>query len=114
MAMLAHLGMLVAGFVVPLVVYLTAGKDDPFVRHHSSEALNFAITYLIASFAVVPLFLAGFFLPLLLLVVVPLFFTLIIAHFVWLVMASIKAYNGEWWRYPICVRVVPGLNGATA
>jgi uncharacterized protein len=114
LAMLAHLGMLVGGFIVPLVIYLTSGKDDPFVRHHSSEALNFAITYAIASFALMPLFFIGVFLLPLLLLLIPAFFALIISQYVWLIMASMKSYRGEWWRYPICIRLVSGLNGAGA
>jgi len=28
------------------------------------------------------------------------------------VMASIKAYHGEWWRYPVNIRLVPGAYGS--
>ena len=48
MAMLSHLLAIFTGFLGPLVIYLMNGRKDPFVRHHSSEALNFQITYTIA------------------------------------------------------------------
>jgi uncharacterized Tic20 family protein len=96
---------------VPLVIYLTAGKDDPFVKHHASEALNFAITYLAASSAVMPFFIAGIFFPPLFLLIFFGLFALIVGHLVWLVMASVKAYQGEWWCYPVCIRVVRGRYG---
>ena len=45
--MLSHLGPLFGGFVLPLVMFLVA-KDKPYVRHHACEALNFAITLIVA------------------------------------------------------------------
>ncbi len=46
-AVLAHLGVAVFAIVVPLVIYLTVGKDDPDVRHHAREALNFQISFFV-------------------------------------------------------------------
>jgi uncharacterized Tic20 family protein len=114
LALLSHLGALIAGFIVPLIIYVTSGKDDPFVRHHSSEALNFAITYLFASLAMMMLFFVSIILLPLLIIVIPAFFALIISQFVWLIMAAVKASRGEWWRYPIAIRLVPGLDGEGA
>lgn len=112
LAMLAHLGLLVAGFIVPLVLYLTSGKDDPFVRHHSAEALNFSITYLFAGLACMAAFIIGFVAWPLLIVAFVGFFTLIVAHFVLLIMGAVKAYHGEWWRYPVNIRLVSGAYGS--
>ena len=108
LAMLAQLGQLVGGFVIPLVLYLTAGKDDPFVRHHSAEALNFSITYVIAFIGSFTLFLVGFLFPPLLIAVVLALMTIVVGHLVLLIMATVHAYRGEWWRYPVCIRLVPG------
>ncbi len=41
LAILSHLGPILGGFVLPLVLFLVA-KDKPYVRHHACEALNFA------------------------------------------------------------------------
>ncbi len=43
-AVLAHFGFFACWFVLPLVIRLTAGRDNEYVRHHSTEALNFMIT----------------------------------------------------------------------
>ena len=112
LAMLAHLGMLVGGFIVPLVLYLTSGKDDPFVRHHSAEALNFSITYLIAFLSCFVLFFVGIVAWPLLIVAFLGMFAIAIGHLVLLIVASIKAYHGEWWRYPVNIRLVPGAYGS--
>ncbi len=112
LAMLAHLGMLVGGFIVPLIIYLTTGAQDPFVKHHAAEALNFSITYLFASLACMVMFFVGILVWPLLIVAFLCLFTIAIGHFVLLVMASIKAYRGEWWRYPVNIRLVPGAYGA--
>ena len=114
LAMLAQLGQIVGGFILPLVLYLTAGKDDPFVRHHSAESLNMSITYVIAYLALFPLFFIGIIVWPLLLIVVPLFFIVIIGHLVLSIVAAVKAYRGEWWRYPICIRLVSGSVGSSA
>jgi uncharacterized Tic20 family protein len=111
LAMLAHLGMLVGGFIVPLIIYLTAGANDPFVKHHAAEALNFSITYVIASIGCFALFIFGFIAWPLLIGAFLAFFAIIVGHLVLLVMASIKAYHAEWWRYPINIRLVPGAYG---
>ncbi|MGZ4683166.1 MAG: DUF4870 domain-containing protein [Acidimicrobiales bacterium] len=112
LAMLAHLGMLVGGFIVPLVIYLTSGKDDPFVRHHSAEALNFSITYVFAALACMVMFFVGIVAWPLLIVAFFGLFAIAIGHLVLLIMASVKAYHGEWWRYPVNIRLVPGAYGS--
>ena len=48
MAMLAHLLGIFTGFLGPLIIWLTAGKQDPFVEDQSIEALNWQLTMLIA------------------------------------------------------------------
>lgn len=103
MAMLAHLLAIFTGFIGPLIIYLTSGRDDPFVRHHSAESLNFQITVLIAyivSFVLI-LVLVG----LLMLMVVG------IGALVLEIVGSVAAYRGEWWRYPVNIRFVSGAVG---
>jgi uncharacterized Tic20 family protein len=102
-AMLAHLLGIFVGFIGPLIIYLTAGKQDPFVRHHSAEALNFQLTVAIASIAcVILMFLViGFFL-------LP---VLIIGALVFEIQGCMAANRGEWWRYPVNIRMVSGAAG---
>ncbi len=96
----AHLSALVMfvgvpSLVGPLIVWL-AKKEDPYVEAHAREALNFNISYLI--YAIV----AGISVLLLIgLLALPFVF---IAWFVLVVVAGIKAANGEFYRYPLTIR----------
>ncbi len=115
-AVVAHAGALVLNFLsatafgllVPLVVLVTKGNSSPFVRRHASESLNFSITALLV-------FVLGG-LALGLVTVVTLGLGLIVAipvalaYFVFVVVlqivASVKASNGEDYRYPLTIRFV--------
>jgi hypothetical protein len=103
MAMLAQLLGIFTGFLGPLIIYLINGEKDPFVRHHSAEALNFQITLVIA-------YVVSFVLMLVLIGFV-LFFVVWIGSIVLMIMATLAANRGEWYRYPINIRLVPGAVG---
>jgi uncharacterized protein len=47
-SLFAHLGGIFFSFVAPLVIYLIYKDRDPFVRRHSTQALNFQIIAAIA------------------------------------------------------------------
>jgi hypothetical protein len=100
MAMLAQLLGIFTGFLGPLIIYLTNGEKDPFVRHHSAEALNFQITLVIGYIAsvVLMLVLIGF----------VTLFVVGIGGLVLMIMATVAANRGEWYRYPVNIRIVPG------
>ena len=107
-ALVAHLSALALfiGFPIvgPLVVYV-AKKDDPFVRRHAAEALNFNISVLIYS---IVLGIATF---VLIFVVVGLALipVLILGFLAWLgltILAASKAGQGEEYRYPLTIRFV--------
>ena len=108
LAMLAQLGQIVGGFLLPLILYLTVGQNEPFVKHHAAESLNLSITYVAAIFAIFPLFFLGFVVPPLLILVVPVMFVVIFGHLGLAINATVKAYRGEWYRYPVLIRLVPG------
>ncbi len=103
-AMFAHLGQLlglvtgIGGFVVPLILMLTKGKESDFVRRAAVESLNFWITGIIAGIvAFVLLFvLIG-------IVLLPL------VGIIWLALpiyAGIKANEGIDYRYPFNLRLI--------
>lgn len=98
-AIIAHvLPLLGFALIGPLVVYLIKKDDDPFVRHHAAEALNFQISltiYAIISGILVLLFIG--IIMLLALAVFALVFTII---------AAIRASNGELYSYPMTIRLV--------
>ena len=102
-ALAAHVGTFVAawfamGFLAPLIIMLVKGNDSAFVRRHAVESLNFQISlliYLVISF-VLAFVLIGF----LLMAVVGVFALVVI------ILATVKAANGEEYRYPLCIRMV--------
>lgn len=94
----AHLLVLVGGFLAPLIIWLVFKDRGPFLEHHAKESLNFQITVMIAAFVsiITAFILIGF---VLLLVLLP-----------WMVImpiiAAVKANSGEWYRYPLTLRLV--------
>ncbi len=108
-ALAAHLSaplcMIVAmAFMGPLVVYLVK-KDDPFVRRHAAEALNFNLSVLL--YAVVLgvitiiglLFIVG-------VVLIGVLLALALGWFILICIAAVKAGQGEEFRYPLTIRFV--------
>ena len=102
-AMLAHLLSFVAayialGFLAPLVVLLVFGQRSAFVRAHAVESLNFNLTWLL--YAVVAVILAF------LLIGIPILIALGIAYVILVIIASVRANNGEFYRYPLTIRFI--------
>jgi uncharacterized Tic20 family protein len=97
LVILAHLGCVLGGFILPLVIYLVE-KRDPFVRHHAAEALNFQLAVIVALVVSIPLMLliVGFFT----------FLAAMVLNWVFGIMGAIKASQGQWWRYPVNIRFV--------
>ena len=105
----SHWGTLVAawlamGFIAPLLIMLTKGNESPFVRKHAVESLNFQISLLI--YGGVALLFSIITIGLGLIVVIPVGIVVFIAALVFLIQASIKAANGEDYRYPLTLRFV--------
>ena len=108
-ALASHVGTFVAawfamGFIAPLVIMLVKGNDSPFVRKHAVESLNFQISLLIY-------IVAGFLITLVTfgigaLVVIPVAIVIGVFALVVIILATIKAANGEDYRYPLCLRLV--------
>jgi uncharacterized protein len=102
-AMLAHLLSFVAayialGFVAPLTILLVFGPRSAYVREHAVESLNFNLNWLI--YAIVAAFLA------IVLVGIPILIVLGIAYVILVIIASIRANNGQLYRYPATIRFV--------
>lgn len=115
LSVICHLGMFLFAILLPLIIYVTIGKDDHDVRHHAREALNFQITFLIfwfAGFLVVfgwfgfgmspnegapPI---GFFV---------LFISMFVLFFVaigFAIYGAVQAGRGHRWHYPVSIRLV--------
>jgi uncharacterized Tic20 family protein len=100
-AVAAHLSSIVAmlvalAFVGPLVVYLVKKDEDPFVRAHAAESLNFQLSWLIYAIAVTILFLVATLL-------VPVAIAAAVAWLVLIVVASVRAGRGQLYRYPLTI-----------
>lgn len=102
-AMFAHLSPFLASFIGlpflgPLVIWLAKRDEHPYVAEQAREALNFNLSmfiYMIAATFLMLLFI-GF-------LIVP---VLGIVWLVLMVMAAVKASNGEAYRYPMTMRMV--------
>ncbi len=99
----AHWSALVAAWVAlaflgPLVIYFVKRDESPYVRQQAAEALNFQLSIIIYGLisAVLCLVLIGFLL-------------LAVVGIVWLVftiIGSIKASQGQLYRYPLTIRMI--------
>jgi uncharacterized Tic20 family protein len=99
-ALIAHFGGIIVGFIAPLVAFLAKGNESPTVRAHAVEALNFQITWgiatVVASVLGVCTFGILFFLPILTWIVVIAFS----------IIGGVKANEGVLYHYPMTFRLV--------
>lgn len=97
-AMFANLSGLLLSVFGPLIILLVFGERNHFVKRQSTEALNFQITY----------FLAALISGLLIFVVIGivLFPIVVIVGLIFIIIASVKSYEGVDYRYPINLRLV--------
>jgi uncharacterized Tic20 family protein len=108
-----HLSWLAGSFVGlpvlgPLVLWLVLRERGPFVRHHLTDALNFQLSVMIYALGVALVGGVGAVvtLGLLLPVVAVAAVALVVVAAVLTVMAAVAAARGEWYRYPLTLRIV--------
>jgi len=96
-AMLTHLAGIVFGFIPALIVYLVK-SNDPFIRHHAAQALNFQITLVIAytAAAVLIIVLIG-------LLLLPVIF---LGSIVIQITAALAANRGEYYKIPLAIPLI--------
>jgi uncharacterized protein len=109
----AHLSAFVGAWVAlaflgPLLVWLLGRERHPFIDHHGKEALNFNLTFLLIGVVGGLLAVIGAVLTLGLglIVIVPLAAVLAVLWIVFPIVAAVKAWDGEGYRYPLCIRFV--------
>jgi uncharacterized Tic20 family protein len=114
-AMFAHLSALAGGlltsavggwgfFIGPLVIWLMKKDTMPFVADQAKEALNFNIT--VSGIFLILLILTIFTLGLGALLTVPVMLLVGIGALVQIIMAAMKADEGEAYRYPFTIRLI--------
>lgn len=95
-----------AGFVIPyvgnivgpLVIWLVKKEESPFVDDQGKESLNFQISMTI--YGVVAFLLCFVFIGIPILVALGIYWLIIV------IVACVKANNGEKFRYPLCIRFI--------
>jgi hypothetical protein len=122
-AMLVHLAgllnlvggtILLLGLIVTAAMYIFRSKESPFANDHAREALNFQISLvlwlLIGTVAAIVFTTITFGLGLVL--VLPLAvagaITLIVLSLVGCIRGAIFASRGQYYRYPVTIRVLSG------
>jgi uncharacterized Tic20 family protein len=99
-ALITHLSGIIAGFIVPLIIWLI-NKDNPaksFLNDQAKEALNFQITVAIGYVICVVLsviVIGGLLMP-----------VVWVVNLVFCILAGIKANEGVAYRYPFALRLI--------
>lgn len=99
--MLMHLSQLagiiipLAGFVVPIIMWVTNKETNAKVDLHGKNIINFMISFAIYA-AVLCLTVIG----------IPLAVVIGIVYVIFVVLASVKANNGEYWKYPFTIQFI--------
>lgn len=109
---MVHVSLFTVPVIAPTAILMTAGRADPFVRHHAREALNaqiwFAIGWnLLAGSAIASAVRAGDAGP-------PAWFVIAFGLAALLLVVTtgfalrgvVQASRGIWWRYPLPFRFV--------
>jgi len=100
LALLSHILAIVPGIGIlgPLVIYLVKKNESPFVRDNALESLNFQLTiillYILAGILVLAL------------IVNCLFWVIGIMNAVLVIVATVRASEGQVYRYPVSLRLV--------
>jgi uncharacterized Tic20 family protein len=92
---LMHASQFITAFIIPLVIWLLVRSKSPVVDAAGKNILNFEI-----SFTVYTLVLA------LTCIGIPLIFVVALVMVVFIVIAIIKAINGETWEYPLSFKLL--------
>ena len=102
--MLCHLSALtmyftaIGGIVGPLAVWLVKRNECPFVDDQGKESLNFQISMLIYHLIAA--------IGILCVIGIPALICLAIANVVLVIIASVQANNGVYYRYPLTIRFI--------
>lgn len=99
-SLLGHFGGIILGFIAPLIVFLVKGNESATVRAHSVQALNFQITWAIATVVAVILSVVTCgvlsFLPIITWAVIVIFS----------IIGGVKANEGVLYKYPMSIELI--------
>ena len=83
------------GIIVPILMWTTNKDTNAEVDRHGKNILNFSISFAIYSIGLTILILT-----------IPLLIVLFGIYAVAVIIASIKASNGEYWEYPLTIKFI--------
>lgn len=98
MGILSHILAIVGGFLAPLIIWLVKKDESPYVKDHAQESLNFQLTMMLAW--IVSFILMFVLIGILLIVIVG------ILNVVLIIVATIKAADGQLYKYPFSIRFI--------
>ncbi len=99
-ATLIHIGGILFGFIPAVIGYIVLKDRGPFIRAHTQTALNFQLSLLIYSVAVMIIGVVTLGVGFLL------FIPLGIVALVFMIMAAIKANEGQYYSYPLAIKFI--------
>ena len=94
----SYIGVPFGHILVPLILWSLKHKESSYIDQQGREILNFQLTisfYLIFSYILVFILIGFLFLGL-----------VILLHIIATIVAAVKTYNGEVFRYPVTFRVI--------
>jgi uncharacterized Tic20 family protein len=98
LAVLAHIGGLLFGFVPALVIWLVKKDESPYLDRQGKEALNFQI--FIAICVVASMILMIIVIGVLLLIATG------VVNLIFCIIAAVRVSNGADYRYPLTIRLI--------
>ncbi|WP_298645934.1 DUF4870 domain-containing protein [uncultured Proteiniphilum sp.] len=84
-----------AGFIVPILMWITNKDTNANVDKHGKNILNYTISYAIYA-VVLCITVIG----------IPVAVVLGVLYAVFVVIATVKANNGEYWKYPFIIQFI--------
>ncbi|SEA32967.1 hypothetical protein SAMN05216331_1357 [Porphyromonadaceae bacterium KH3R12] len=84
-----------AGFIIPILMWTTNKDNNPNVDKHGKNILNCMISYAIYA-VVLCITVIG----------IPVAVVLGVLYAVFVVIATVKANNGEYWKYPFTIQFI--------
>jgi hypothetical protein len=96
--LIMHLSQFFSAFIVPLVMWLVGKTDSQRVDIHGKNIMNFIITYtiwLVVGVVTIPI-----------IVGIGILSVWGILVMVFIIIASIKSFNGEDWQYPLTIKFI--------
>ena len=98
LALAGFIGIPFGNIIGPLVMWLMKKDDFAFVNDQGKEALNFQITMIIAGIVAA--------LSMLVFIGIILLPAVLIVNLVFVIIATLKANEGQYYRYPFAIRLI--------